>query len=127
VALQSPFPNKIEPDCFADLACASWKLRQQVIDQKTGQPREDSQELARKVATLWDRLSALGLDIQDHTGRAFDPGEGIDVLAFEPTPNLSENTVIETIRPTVYLNGKKILTGLVVVGTPQPASAANIS
>jgi hypothetical protein len=121
VSTEFPLP-RIDLDSFADLACAAWKLRKQVLNQSR---KEGPNEIDERLAALWGCLSGLGLEIQDHTGSAFDPQLGLDVLAFEPTSDLPADTVIETVRPTVYLNQKKIVTGLIVVGVPRAARASH--
>ena len=118
VGPQSISPIKIELASFVDLGCAAWKLRQKMFDQTTGEPKDDLRHLARHVQVIWERLSELGLQIQDHTGNAFDSGQSLEVLAFQPTRGISRETVIETVRPTVYFGGKRILMGQVIVGTP---------
>jgi hypothetical protein len=116
-------PIRIELTSFVELGCAAWKLRQKVFDQVTGEPREEVRQLARHVTVIWDRLSELGLQIQDHTGNAFDSGQSLQVLAFQPTRGILRETVVETVRPTVYFGGKRILKGQVIVGTPDNTSA----
>jgi hypothetical protein len=96
-------------------------LRQEVLNQVAAESEKDAQDLPPGLTALWACLSELGLQIQDHTGKAFEPGQGVEVLAFEPAADLPR--IIETIRPTVFLNGKKILTGLVIVGTPRLTAA----
>lgn len=118
VASQSSSPIKIELAPFVDLGCAAWKLRQKMFDQATGEPKGELRHLARHVEVIWERLSELGLQVQDHTGNAFDSGQSLEVLAFQPTRGISRETVIETVRPTVYFAGKRILMGQVIVGTP---------
>ena len=114
----SPAPLRGVLTSFADLGCAAWKLRQKIFDKVTGEPKEELRHLARHITVICERLSELGLQVQDHTGNAFDSGQSLEVLAFQPTRGISRETVIETVRPTVYFSGKRILMGQVIVGTP---------
>jgi hypothetical protein len=116
-------PIRIDLASFVDLGCSAWKLRQKMFDQITGEPKDDLRHLARHVEVIWDRLSELGLQIQDHTGNPFDSGQSLEVLAFQPTSGISRETVIETVRPTVYFAGKRILMGQVIVGTPDNSAS----
>jgi hypothetical protein len=113
-------PQRIEIDgsFFVDLGCATWRLHQRMFDQDTGEAKEEFRQLARHVATIRERLSELGLRIQDHTGRPYDSGQSLEVLAFQPTDGIPGETVIETVRPTLYLGEQRILKGQVIVGTP---------
>ena len=89
-----------------------------MFDRETGEARDEFRQLARHVATIRDRLSELGLHIQDHTGKPYDSGQSLEVLAFQPTDGIPGETVIETVRPTLYLREQRILKGQVIVGTP---------
>jgi hypothetical protein len=58
------------------------------------------------------------LQIQDHTGNPYDSGQSLEVLAFQPTDGITNEVVIETVRPSLYLQGHRILKGQVIVGSP---------
>ena len=74
------------------------------------------------LVSVWDVLKENGLEIQDHTGSVYREGQDLKVPAFEPTPGLNVDTVIDTIKPSIYLDGRMIQMGEVVVGTPEAAS-----
>ena len=124
--METSLPTSIDLNCFIDLACAAWKLRRQVVVQATGEPGEDTNQLAPRVAVLWNSLSELGLQIEDHTGNVVDPEllQSVEFFAWEPKQATLREAVIETVRPTVYLNGKRILKGLVVVAASAKAETA---
>jgi hypothetical protein len=115
----APLLIKTTHNFWTDLGCAAWKLRQKMFDHKTGEPKEEMRHLVRNVETIWDRLSEIGLEIQDHTGQPFDSGQSLEVLAFQPTPGVQRETVAETVRPTIYFMGRRILMGQVIVATPE--------
>ena len=104
---------------LSDLGCAVWRLRQRIFDQESGAPKEEFRQLCRHVSTISDRLADMGLQIQDHTGDVFDSGQSLEVLAFQPTPGVCGEKVIETVRPTLYVSGHRILKGQVIVGIPE--------
>jgi hypothetical protein len=116
----APMAQRIELDgsLFVDLGCATWRLHQRMFDKDTGEARDEFRQLARHVATIRDRLAELGLQIQDHTGKPYDSGQSLEVLAFQPTDGIPSETVIETVRPSLYLREHRILKGQVIVGTP---------
>ena len=112
--------QKIELDSafFIDLGCATWKLYEKMFDRQTGEAHTEFRQLARHVTTIRERLGELGLQIQDHTGKPFDSGQSLEVLAFQPTDGIAEEAVVETVRPTLYFRERRILKGQVIVGTP---------
>jgi hypothetical protein len=48
----------------------------------------------------------------------------LKVVAFQPTPGIGRERVIETIKPTIYFKGKAIQMGEVIVGRPDGAKGA---
>ena len=116
-------PITIKQDFWTDLGCAIWKLRQKIVDPETGKPMENMRHLARNVEIIWERLREIGLTIQDHTGQYFDSGQSIEVLAFQPKRGVIREIISETVRPTIYFMGQRILMGQVIVDTPEDASS----
>jgi hypothetical protein len=116
-------PIHLDQSFLTDLGCAVWKLRQKIFDPETKEPKAEVRHLARHVMVIWDRLAEVGLEIQDHTGNPFDSGQSLEVLAFQPTKEVLQETVIETVRPTIYIAGRQILKGQVIVGSPETPSA----
>ena len=109
---------EVDGSFFVDLGCATWKLHERMFDRGTGEPKDEFRQVARHVATIRDRLSEIGLRIQDHTGDAYDSGQSLEVLAFQPTEGIRGEIVIETVRPSLYLHEQRIFKGQVIVGTP---------
>ncbi|MGI5163424.1 hypothetical protein ACQEU3_03620 [Spirillospora sp. CA-253888] len=100
-------------DALADLAVHLWRLGNRIDAAPNG-----SRALSRHLEAAWDALGAAGVEVQDHLGRPFDPGLRIKVVAFQPTPGLGREQVVEAVRPAVYLDGRLLRPGEVIVGTP---------
>ncbi|HSL83042.1 MAG TPA: hypothetical protein VLF66_09705 [Thermoanaerobaculia bacterium] len=112
---------------LAPLATALWRLRQRLVDPETGKPREEARRALRQLESTWDVLTEQGVEIQDHTGEPVpERGTyGLKALAYEPTPGLARDTVVETVKPSVFHRGRMIQMGEVIVGTPErPGSAS---
>ena len=103
---------------LADVGTGLWRMKQKMVEPGTGQPLETMRRPYRHVEAVWDALSQAGIKIQDHTGSAFDSGMSLSVLCFQPTPEITAETVIETIKPTIYLKDSRIQMGEVIVGKP---------
>jgi hypothetical protein len=118
-----PKPRSTED--FADqekklvLAVATnlWRTRQKMID-SSGKPQVEMRKAFRHVQAIWDALLEHGVEIQDHTNQPFHLGQALNAIAFEPTTGLVKETVIETVKPTVYVHKRLIQVGDVIVGTP---------
>ena len=76
--------------------------------------------VVRHLETAWDTLADAGVEIRDHLHDPYDPGFSLKAVAFQPTPGLRREEIIETIRPSVYLGEHRIQTAEVIVGTPDP-------
>jgi hypothetical protein len=109
---------KVDMSFFADIASAAWKLRQRILDPTTGSPRDELRHFSRHVETILETLSRFGIEIQDHTNQPFNSGQSLEVLAFQPTPGVDRELVSETIRPSIYIKGRRIQIGQVIVSAP---------
>jgi hypothetical protein len=103
---------------LASLGTNLWRLRSRMLEPGGGQPRDEFRRLYRHVEALWDTLGGAGLKIVDHTDAPFDPGLSLKVISFEPQAGLARETVIETLRPTIFLRDRRIQIGEVIVGKP---------
>jgi len=78
----------------------------------------------RHLEAAWDALSSAGIEIRDHTDEAI-PEHGslaLEVLAYQPTPGLDRERVVDTVRPSVYVNGRVLQMGQVIIGAPEETS-----
>lgn len=105
----------------ATIATNAWRVRGKMVDPDTGEARDDMKRVYRHVEAIFDALKLMEIDIADPVGRTYDPGMALKVVASEPTPGLSKDTVKETIKPTVVWQGRLLQIGEVIVGTPQTA------
>ena len=64
-------------------------------------------------------MAGRGIEIKDHTGKTVDAGDALNIVAYQPSVDLTRNTVIETLRPTIYFKEKIIQNGEVIVGKPE--------
>ncbi|MEV5824146.1 hypothetical protein AB0L25_01065 [Spirillospora sp. NPDC052242] len=115
----APAPEPAEPAglggrSLADVATSLWRLRAR-IERMDDPPRA----LVRHLESAWDAFADAGVEIKDHAGEPFDHGLAISVAAYQPTPGLHREQIIETVRPGVYLDDRSIQMAEVIVGTPQ--------
>ncbi|POM24648.1 hypothetical protein BTM25_32820 [Actinomadura rubteroloni] len=110
----APTGDGLTGSSAADLATSVWRLRA-----KLAATPDPPRALVRHVDTAWDTLADAGIVIRDHLHEPFDPGLSISVAAYEATPGLRREEVIETLRPSVFLHGRTLQMGEVIVGTPE--------
>ncbi|MET7751979.1 hypothetical protein [Micromonospora sp. NPDC005367] len=81
-------------------------------------PTARDRQAARYLRTCAEALADAGLVVQDHDGDAFNSGRALEVLVYQENPGLTGETVLETVRPSIYLHGRLVQMGQVIVGTP---------
>lgn len=111
--------HKNQVQFLVDLATGLWRMRQKMIEPKTGRPVEEMRRLYRHFESVWDTLSGAGVEIHGHTGEPFESGMALNVITFQPSAELQRELVLETIKPTVYLKNEMVQMGEVVVGVPE--------
>ncbi|MCE5259192.1 MAG: hypothetical protein LLG44_09065 [Chloroflexi bacterium] len=108
----------LDPRALGELCTQLWRLRSRMLED--GKPREEMRRVYRYVEMAWDTLAGAKIEILDHTGQRV-PDTGfvtVKILAFEPHAGLLHDTVIETVKPSVYQQDKLIQAGEVIVGRP---------
>ncbi|MEU6912337.1 hypothetical protein [Streptomyces olindensis] len=103
-------------------ATGLWRA-QRKLDRRGGDlSAADLRQIRRYLQAARQALADVGLEIQEHDGEPFDPGQSLEVLAFQDEPGLTREVVLETLRPSVYHRGERIQMGQVVVGRPAPGT-----
>ena len=103
---------------FAEIGTGLWRMRRKLTDPSTDAPYEETRKAYRHLEALMDTLSHAGIVIQDLTGSRYNTGMSLKVIAFQPVPDMQEEKIIETIKPSIYYRDNPIQTGEVIVGTP---------
>jgi hypothetical protein len=112
---------------LADIGTGLWRLRQRMVSPDTDQPMEEMRRAYRFFASVWDTLHDAGVTIQDHTHTPYDPHLALKVLTYEPTPGVTREQVLETIKPSVYYRQRCIQMGEIIVAIPPEESTPQAS
>lgn len=102
---------------LADAATNLWRAQRRLA-RLAEQDAHEARRVGRYLGAAQRALDEAGLLIQDHDGTTFHPGLSLEVLTMQPDPGLRHEVVRETVRPSVYLAGKRIQMGQVIVGYP---------
>jgi len=102
---------------LVDVGTVIWRLQRRLT--VGGKVPEEFRRMSRDLESAWDALREGGVEIKDHTGKKYDGGMALHVIAFQPVAGLSQKEVIETIKPTIYHKEKLIRMGQVIVGVPE--------
>ncbi|AXB41544.1 hypothetical protein [Amycolatopsis albispora] len=109
--------SDLDDPTVADVATNLWRVLKRFGD--NGDAGKAERMARRNLTAMSDRLSEAGVRVQDHDGTPWDPGMSLRAIAYEPRPGLDRETVVETVRPTVYRGGQCIQFGHVIVGVPE--------
>lgn len=95
-----------------------WRARKKMLVMAKRDSSQDLRVAIWAIESTWDMINQVGVEVQDHDSEIITGGEALHVLAFEPSEQCTRETVIETLKPTVYYQDKMIQAGEVIVGTP---------
>lgn len=115
----SSVDQAINKDFLAEVSVGAWRLKKKMTDPKSGEPLNEMSRAYRHLESVFITLEKEGIEVQDHDGQPFDAGLSLKVLTYQPLPNIEKEFVYDTIKPSVYLNGERILMGEVIVATFQ--------
>jgi hypothetical protein len=126
---RQPEPADLPDRVVADLVTEIWRARRKVDgpDAERDAPRA-VRWASRYLSAAADRFSTAGIEAHGHDGIRFDVGMELRVLAYQDAPDVTEETVIETVRPSVRRAGRVIQEGEVIVAVPErtvPEQAAS--
>lgn len=114
-------------DLLKKLATELFRARKRMLKPGSSEPLEEMKRPWRHVEAMWDLLHQAEFEVQDHDGSRFEAGLELSVIAYQPTAGLQRETVIETIRPSIYHKGQLVQRGEVVVGKPEEPAAPSTS
>jgi len=104
-----------------DIGTVIWRLRRRLTTES--EVPEEIRRISRDLESAEDALKQGGIEIKDHTGEKYDGGMALHVIAFQPTAEVSQEQVIETVKPTMYHKDKLVRMGEVIVGVPAENTA----
>jgi hypothetical protein len=104
---------------MADLATNLWRVTKKLAGEQNGDAARGRKMASRHAQAAQESLAEAGIQVQDHDGTPFHPGLSLDVIAYEARQGTASETVVETVRPSVYRAGRCIQTGQVIVAQPE--------
>lgn len=107
----------------ARLASEAWRLRRRLARIEEDLAGDDRlRPLRDSVSRLEDIFTEYRVQLIEHDGQPYDPGLQVEVL--HAREGEGEPTVVETIRPTVLLDGRVLQQGQVVIGPSEERETA---
>jgi len=108
-------------DFISSLAIEIWRLEkrfEKVKEDITKDEKSGITSISDQIQRIKDVLKKQEVEICEHTGTIYNDGLSLKVLHIEEIDGLPEGKmqIIDTIKPSVYLKGKVIFLGEVIVG-----------
>ena len=110
----------ISYEVMVNLAVNLWRLKRAISFLELETDTIVMKRLNRHIKAAADDLELAGFVFEDLDGKRV-PAAGdyaLKTVEFIPTEGLEYDTVLETIKPNVFFNGKLIQPGEVIVGIP---------
>lgn len=105
---------------IADITTGLWRIKNKFSSIDKDQLPDEMQKANRHLQSTWDALTTCKVEVSDHTGEKFPQGNpALKIIASQPTPSVQYEVITETIKPTIYYNGRLIQMGQVIVEKPQ--------
>jgi hypothetical protein len=104
-------------DMAVDIGTLVWRIQQRL--ENSAELPTELRRISRDLESTWDSLTQRGIEIKDHTGQDYRPGMALQVITSQPVAGLTKQTVIETLKPTIYHREKIVQMGQVVIGVPE--------
>ena len=111
------------PKLTSEIGTTVWRLQRRLT--ASADVPDTIKRITRDLESVCDTLTQEGVEIKDHTGEKYDGGMALNVIAFQPTPGITREQIIETIKPTIYHKNELVQMGQVIVGVPEKASPEN--
>jgi len=108
---------------IAEVATGLWRIRRKALPGGAEEPSEAMRSVSRHVEAVWDTLTSAKVEIRDHTKERYVTGMALKVIAFQPVSGVQAETILETIKPSVFFHDRLIQRGEVIVATPERTSA----
>lgn len=121
-ATKSPFSAlHTDTKLWDELGTRLWRAERQVHRLHQSEASENSERLLRRFEEIIETLHDHDIEILDHTGERYDTGLALKVLQYEPQGGITEEVVLETVKPSVRVKGV-LLPGEVIVASPRQSN-----
>ena len=103
---------------LVEISTGLWRTRNRITENDQTTPKEGMERIFRHVQSVFDALENQGVLIKGHTGERWVDRRPINALAYQPLPDLTQDMIIETVKPSVFIGDKHAQMAQVIVGVP---------
>ena len=103
---------------IASVATAVWRMKTKLEAESKAELPAELRHLPRHVQAAWDALTSGEIEIRDHKGDRYDPGMAVHPVTYSPDSSVPPNTIVETLKPTVFWKDVLIQRADVILASP---------
>jgi hypothetical protein len=104
---------------LAEAAVNIWRARQRIVSAATlKEASPEMKNVLRRLDSALERLKAIHLTLEDHTGQPFVQGMALNVISSQPNSDLTTDRICETLKPTVFFREEFVQAGDVIIEGP---------
>ena len=115
--LDCEFPKLIA--LLADVATGMWRIKNKFSGVDIDELPGEIKKAYRHVESTWDALASAKVEVRGHTKEKYVAGMALNVIAFQPSSSVHTEMITETIKPSIFYNGRLIQMGDVIVERPE--------
>jgi len=104
---------------IADVATSIWRIKNKFSAVNIDDLPDEIKKAYRHVESTCDALASVKVEVRDHTNKKYVAGMALNVIAFQPSSSVRTEMITETIKPSIFYNGKLIQMGDVIVERPE--------
>ncbi len=101
-----------------DFSLSLWRLQQKLMLPNTEQPLPEMRRAYNTLTSIWNSLIQAGISVREHNESLYHQGLSLSVAGYREVAGITQPIIVETIKPTVYLQDNPIYFGEVIVGIP---------
>jgi len=133
ISLESPLANtraiseneETLLDMAADVGTLVWRIQRKLSS--VSELPASLRRVSRDLESTWDALAQSGVEIKDHNNQEYHLGMALRVITSQPVAGISQQQIIETLKPTIYYKGRILQMGDVIIGVPEGADASEVA
>lgn len=104
-----------EAEDLIELAIELWRMENKISRFSSSLSSDQKESLKTSITKLKRYLDKNDIEILDHTGQKYNPGQNLTIIDVEKDPKAPKTIIKETIKPTILLKGTVIRAGEVTI------------
>ncbi len=106
---------------LSEMAVNLWLCKKRLIAAIGNDNNSAEKKYLRPIDNALENLESLGIIIKDFLGNRFVHGMAVNIVSSVPSSSVKEETIVETLKPTIYYRDRLFQIGDVIIEVPSGA------